>query len=81
MKNATGRFLGGFHALAPFEKYSDIAPLLRKAYDPSPYSPSNGDAMPKIKQYLASYGIDQTFIKRIQTQKGPGVSMQPGQGN
>jgi hypothetical protein len=75
MKNAKGRFIGGFHGLTPFEKHSDIAPLLGQTFNPSPV-----EAMPKIRQFLESYGIDQKFIK-TKTKQGPGITMQPGQGN
>lgn len=75
MKNGTGRYIGGFYGLTPFEKHSDTAPLLGKAYSPSKFQ-----NMPKIKLFLEGYGFDNKFIKK-ETKQNPGISYQPGQGN
>ncbi|MFK4132067.1 hypothetical protein ACI2KR_07190 [Pseudomonas luteola] len=75
MKKAKGRFVGGFYGLAPFQKYSEVAPLLKATF-----APSIQDTTPKLQSFLSSYGLDKKFIIS-KTKTGPAISMEPRQGN
>ncbi|MDU8351265.1 hypothetical protein RYA05_05050 [Pseudomonas syringae pv. actinidiae] len=75
MKNGTGRFIGGFYGLAPFTKYSEMIPLLGKAFAGKTVDPA-----PQLDVFMSKYGIDDKFI-RGKIKQDPGMSLQPGQGS